>query len=67
MERWGFDPTVKSSDPELFLSDETAGTKWRRAGDKGHLVTGPNWDPAHGGVQGPDIVNGAVICLQTGS
>jgi hypothetical protein len=26
-----FHPTVKSSDPQLFLSDETEGRKWRRA------------------------------------
>ena len=27
VEGWGCHPTVKSSDPELFLSEETAGTK----------------------------------------
>jgi hypothetical protein len=26
-ERWGCHPTVKNSDPELFLSKRTAGTK----------------------------------------
>jgi hypothetical protein len=27
VERWGGHPTVKNSDPELFLSKRTAGTK----------------------------------------
>jgi len=31
VERWGCHPTVKNSDPELFLSKRTAGTK---IGDK---------------------------------
>jgi hypothetical protein len=27
VEGWGFHPTVKNSDPDLFLSKRTAGTK----------------------------------------
>jgi hypothetical protein len=30
VERWGFHPTVKNSDPELFLSKRTAGTKMEK-------------------------------------
>jgi hypothetical protein len=30
VEGWGCHPTVKNSDPELFLPERTAGTKWRR-------------------------------------
>jgi hypothetical protein len=28
---WGCHPIVKNSDTGLFLSERTAGTKWRRA------------------------------------
>jgi hypothetical protein len=30
VEGWGCHPTVKNSDPELFLSKRTAGTKMER-------------------------------------
>ena len=31
VERWGCHPTVKNSDPELFLSERTAGTKMEKS------------------------------------
>jgi hypothetical protein len=31
MEGWGCHPTVKKSDPELFLSERTAGTKTEKS------------------------------------
>jgi hypothetical protein len=43
VEGWGFHPTVKNSDPELFLSKRTAGTKMekrlreRRSSDQSNL------------------------------
>jgi hypothetical protein len=30
VEEWGFHPTVKNSDPELFLSKRTAETKMKK-------------------------------------
>jgi hypothetical protein len=30
VEGWGYHPTVKNSDPELFLSKRTAGTRMER-------------------------------------
>jgi hypothetical protein len=38
---------IKNSDPELFLSEKTAGTKMEKILGKGGPATGPNWDPAH--------------------
>ena len=43
VERWGYHPTVKNSDPESFLSKRTAGTKMekslreRRSSDRSKL------------------------------
>ena len=31
VEGWGCHPTVKNSDPELFLSERTAGTKMEKS------------------------------------
>jgi hypothetical protein len=31
VERWGYHPTVKNSDPESFLSKRTAGTKMEKS------------------------------------
>jgi hypothetical protein len=64
-EGWGCHPTVKNSDPELFLSKRTARTK--RHSGKGGPVTGPNWDPAlKGQAPRPDTITNAMECLQTG-
>jgi hypothetical protein len=45
-EGWGSHPSVKISDPELFLSERTAGTKMEKSLKEKMSVTGPNWDPS---------------------
>ena len=55
-EGWGCHPTVKSSDPELFLSEGNAGTVEKSR--KGGPLTGPNWD-----IWGLDTVTDAALCL----
>ena len=63
VEGWGCHPTVKISDPELFLSKRTAGTNVEKRLVKGSPVTGPTWDPSQGGTTRPD----SMIYLQTGA
>ena len=46
---WGCHPTVKNSDPELFLSQRTTGTKMKKRLRERWSSEGPTWDPAQGG------------------
>jgi hypothetical protein len=46
---WSYHKTVKISDPELFLSKRTAGTKMEKKLREGSPMTGPTWDPFQGG------------------
>ena len=69
MEEQGYQLTGKLSDPELFLSKRTTGTKQGRDLDKGGPMTNPTWDPFReggGGAPISDTVTDAMICLQTG-
>jgi hypothetical protein len=43
---WGYHPTFKNSNPELFLSERTAGTKMEKRLREGDSVTGSNWEPS---------------------
>jgi hypothetical protein len=65
VERWGFHPTIKNSDPELILSKRNAGTKMEKRLGKGGLVTGPKWDSMQGESPRPDTIFDAMLCLQT--
>jgi len=44
---WDHQPTVKISDPELFLSKRTIGTKNGEETKGNGLVISSTWDPAH--------------------
>ena len=43
VERWGCHPTVKNSEPELFLSDGTAGTQMEKSLRKRRPSDRSNW------------------------
>jgi hypothetical protein len=45
---WGYQPKVKISDPELFLSERTAGTKVERRLKERQSNDQPNLDPPCG-------------------
>jgi len=61
MDGWGCHPIIKNSDPELFLSKRTAGTKMETRLGKGGPVTGPTWDPAQGEAPRPDTITDAMV------
>jgi len=44
----GLISTVKKSDPELFLSKRTSGTKMEKRLRERGPVSSPNWDQAEG-------------------
>jgi hypothetical protein len=62
VDRWGCDPTVNSSDSELFLSERTTGTQMEKSLGKGGPVTGPNWDPTRREATRPDTITDAMVC-----
>jgi hypothetical protein len=66
VEEWDSHPTVKNSDPELFLSERTIGTKIEKRLGGRRSVTGPNWDPAQGAAPRPDTITEAMVCSQKG-
>ena len=49
VEGWGCHPPVKNSDPELVLSERTAGTKMEKSLRKGGPVTGLKLGYSSGG------------------
>ena len=66
MEEWGCHPTVKNSDPELFLSKRTAGTKKEKRLRKSRYSDGPTWNPAQGEDSRPDsITDDAMLSAYT--
>ena len=58
---------VESSDPELFLSKGTTGTKMKKNMKERRSSDRPNWDPAQSETLWPDTITDAVVCLQTGA
>ena len=62
VEGWGFHPTVKNSDPDLFLSERTTRTEMEKSS-----VTDPNWNPSQGESTRPDTITDAMMYLQTGT
>lgn len=58
-------PTVKSSEPELFLSERTAATEmgWRLR--EGRFIGRPKLVSSCGETLRPDTVTDAMVCLQT--
>ena len=64
VEGWGCHPTVKNSNSELFLSERTTGTKMEKSLMEGGPVTGPNWDPVQGWLQGLTLL---LVYLQRGA
>ena len=67
MKGWGFHPTVKNSDPEMFLSKRTAGTKIEKRLRKKWSSDQPNWDSSQGEDTRPYTNTDAMVCLQTGT
>jgi hypothetical protein len=67
VERWGCHPTVKNSDPELFLSKRNAGTKMEKRLRERHSNDPPTWDPSQGEAPRPYSITDAMVCLQTGA
>jgi hypothetical protein len=63
----GLPSTVKISDPELFLSKRTSGTKVEKRLREQGPVTSPAWNPSQ--VEAPriDIITDVMVCLQTGA
>jgi len=64
MEGWGCHPIVKNSDPVLFLSKRTAGTKMEKNLRK---RTGPTSDPVQDNSQRSNTINDSMVCLKTGA
>jgi hypothetical protein len=61
VEEWGCHPIVKISDPKLFLSKRTAGTKMKKT--EGDSVTGLNWDPAQWETLRLATITDVMMCL----
>jgi hypothetical protein len=66
-EGWSCHPTVKNSDPELFLSKRTAGTKMEKRLREMRFSDSPTWDPAQGEAPRSDTITDAIACLQKGA
>ena len=60
-------PQSKISDPELFLSERTAGRKVEKSLRKRWSNDRPKWDPAQGEAPRPDIITEAIECSQKGN
>jgi hypothetical protein len=54
VEGWGCYLRVKNSDPKLFLSKKSAGTRIEKSLRGGGPVTCSNWDPSQGEAPRPD-------------
>jgi hypothetical protein len=52
VEGLGYQSTVKISDPELFPSKRTAGTKMEKRQKEKPSMTSTNWDSSNAGVRG---------------
>jgi hypothetical protein len=65
VEGWGYQPTVKISDPELFPSKRTAGTKMEKRLKERLFSDWPNLGSISGvkGGPRPDTITNAMMCL----
>jgi hypothetical protein len=64
---WCCHPTVKNSDPELFLSERTAGTKMDKSLGKRRSSDRPKFQPSSEESPGSDMITDAMVLLQTGA
>jgi hypothetical protein len=65
VEGWGCHSTIKNTNPELFLSKRTAGTKLEKR--LRERSPSPIWDPSQGEAPRPDTITDTMVCLQTGA
>ena len=63
VERWGC-PIIKNSDPELFLSKTTSGTKMKKRLREKISSDWPNLDPSQGEAPKPETITDVMMCLQ---
>jgi hypothetical protein len=66
-EGWGYHPTGKNSDPELFLSERTGGMEIEKSLRKEGLTTDSQWGPSQGESPRPHTITDVMVCLQTGA
>jgi hypothetical protein len=67
VEGWDYHPTVRNSDPELFLSKRTAGTKLEKKLGKRRFSDWPKLGSSSRIVPRPDTIADAMVCLQRGA
>ena len=58
---------TKLSTPKLPSFKQLQEQKWSKNWRHGWPVTGPTWDPSHGQVPTPDIINDILSCSPTGA
>jgi hypothetical protein len=62
VEGWGCHPTVKNSDPELFLTKRTAGTKMEKKLRERRFSDCPKLGFSSRDAPNPDSITDAMVC-----